>query len=62
MLPIQAALAWILSKPGVTAPIVSATKVEQLDQLIAGMSVTLSEEDVASLEEPYVPHKVIGII
>ena len=60
--PIQVALAWILGKPGVTAPIVSATKVEQLEQLIAGMSVTLSEEDVASLEEPYIPHKVIGIV
>ncbi len=60
--PIQVALAWILSKPGVTAPIVSATKLEQLDQLVDSMSVALSEEEVASLEEPYVPHKVIGIV
>jgi len=60
--PIQVALAWILTKPGVTAPIVSATKLEQLDQLIEGMSVTLSPEEIASLEEPYVPHKVIGIV
>ena len=44
-----------------TAPIVSATKLEQLDQLVDGMSVTLSPEEIASLEAPYVPHKVIGI-
>ncbi|HWI19945.1 MAG TPA: aldo/keto reductase [Vicinamibacterales bacterium] len=60
--PIQVALAWILGKPGVTAPIVSATKLEQLDQLVEGMKVTLSPEEVAALEEPYVPHKVIGLV
>jgi len=60
--PIQVALAWILSKPGVTAPIVSATKLEQLDQLIEGMSVTLAADEVAALEEPYVPHRVIGLV
>jgi aryl-alcohol dehydrogenase (NADP+) len=60
VLPIQVALAWVLSKPGVTAPIVSATQVEQLDQLVAGMAVTLSPEEVRALEEPYVPHKIIG--
>ena len=60
--PIQVALAWILSKPGVTAPIVSATKLEQLDQLIEGMSVTLTADEITALEEPYVPHKVIGLV
>jgi aryl-alcohol dehydrogenase-like predicted oxidoreductase len=60
--PIQVALAWILGKPGVTAPIISATKLDQLDQLVEGMTVTLSPEEVASLEEPYVPHKVIGLV
>lgn len=60
--PIQVALAWILSRPGVSAPIISATKLEQLDQLVEGMKVTLSSEEVASLEAPYVPHKVIGIV
>jgi len=59
--PIQVALAWILSKPGVTAPIVSATKLEQLDQLLDGMSMTLTPDEIAALEEPYVPHKTIGI-
>ena len=53
MLPIQVALAWILGKPGVTAPIVSATKLEQLDQLVEGMSVALSPEEIAALEELY---------
>ena len=62
VLPVQVALAWILGKPGVTAPIVSATRLEQLDQLIEGMSVTLSPEEIASLEQPYVPHKVIGMV
>ena len=62
VLPIQVALAWILSKPGVTAPIVSATKLEQLDQLIDGMSMTLTPDEIAALEEPYVPHTVIGIV
>jgi aryl-alcohol dehydrogenase-like predicted oxidoreductase len=59
--PIQVALAWVMSRPGVVAPIVSATRLEQLDQLIEGMSVTLSPEEVAALEEPYVPHRVAGI-
>ncbi len=60
--PIQVALAWILAKPGVHAPIVSATKIEQLDQLVEGLSVTLSPEDIAALEQPYIPHRVIGIV
>ncbi len=61
VLPIQAALAWILGKPGITAPIVSATKLEQLDQLVEGLAVRLSGEEIAALEQPYIPHKVIGI-
>jgi 1-deoxyxylulose-5-phosphate synthase len=60
--PIQVALSWIVNKPGVTAPIVSATKLEQLDQLVEGLSVSLTPDEVAALEEPYVPHKVIGIV
>ncbi len=60
VLPIQVALAWILGKPGIVAPIISATKVEQLDQLVAGMSVTLSPEEIRALEEPYQRHPVIG--
>jgi aryl-alcohol dehydrogenase (NADP+) len=60
--PIQVALAWILGKPGVTAPIVSATRLEQLDQLVEGLAVTLTTEEVSALEQPYVPHRVIGIV
>lgn len=58
--PIQIALAWLLRKPGVTAPIVSVTRLEQLDQLIEGLAVTLSDEEVARLEAPYQPHRIIG--
>jgi 1-deoxyxylulose-5-phosphate synthase len=56
----QVALAWHFTKPGVTAPIVGATKLEQLDDATAAVDVTLSPEDVARLEEPYIPHPVVG--
>jgi 1-deoxyxylulose-5-phosphate synthase len=56
----QIALAWLLHKPGVTAPIVGATKVEHLDDAIAAERLSLSEEEIAQLEEPYVPHAVSG--
>lgn len=56
----QVALAWVLRKPGVTAPIVGATKLEQLDDAIAAMSLELSREEIAALEAPYVPHAVVG--
>jgi 1-deoxyxylulose-5-phosphate synthase len=60
VLPIQVGLAWILSKPGVTAPIISVTKGEQLDQLIDGLAVTLTPEEVKELECPYRPHLILG--
>jgi aryl-alcohol dehydrogenase (NADP+) len=60
VLPIQIALAWVLNKPGVAAPIVSATRLEQLDQLIAGAAIALSAEEIAALEAPYQPHPVLG--
>jgi aryl-alcohol dehydrogenase-like predicted oxidoreductase len=56
----QIALAWLLRKPGVTAPIVGATKVEHLQDALAAEQLTLSDADVARLEEPYVPHPVLG--
>jgi aryl-alcohol dehydrogenase-like predicted oxidoreductase len=56
----QVALAWLLQKPGVTAPIVGATKVEHLEDALAGEQLTLSDEEVAALEEPYVPHAIAG--
>jgi aryl-alcohol dehydrogenase (NADP+) len=60
VLPIQVALAWILRQPGVSAPIVSVTRLEQLDQLLAGLRVSLSDEEAAQVETPYRPHQVLG--
>ena len=56
----RVALAWVLRKPGVSAPIIGATKLEQLDEAAAALSLRLSDEDVAELEAPYVPHPVAG--
>ncbi|HTW54306.1 MAG TPA: aldo/keto reductase [Stellaceae bacterium] len=56
----QIALAWLLAKPVVTAPIVGATQPHHLDDAIASVDVKLSAEEIASLEEPYVPHAVVG--
>jgi 1-deoxyxylulose-5-phosphate synthase len=55
----QVALAWHFAK-GVTAPIVGATKIEQLNDAIAAVDVQLSADDVKRLEEPYIPHPVVG--
>jgi aryl-alcohol dehydrogenase-like predicted oxidoreductase len=57
----QVALAWLLHKPGVTAPIVGATKLEHLEDALAAEEISLSEDEIARLEEPYVPHPVSGI-
>ena len=56
----QVALAWLLSKPGVTAPIVGATKLEHLEDALAAERLELSSEEISALEEPYVPHAVSG--
>jgi 1-deoxyxylulose-5-phosphate synthase len=56
----QVALAWLLSKPVITAPIVGATKLQHLDDAIASVKVRLSADEIACLEEPYVPHAVVG--
>jgi aryl-alcohol dehydrogenase-like predicted oxidoreductase len=56
----QVALAWLLHKPGVTAPIVGATKLGHLRDALAAEQLTLSEQEIARLEEPYVPHPVLG--
>lgn len=56
----QLALAWMLAKPGITAPIVGATRPHHLEDAIAALSVHLTPEETASLEEPYVPHPVLG--
>ncbi len=59
--PARIALAWLLSKPAVTAPIVGATKLKHLDDAIAAVDIELSEEEVAILEAPYEPHPVKGM-
>ena len=56
----QVALAWLLSKPVVTAPIIGATKLQHLEDAVAAVTVKLSPEEVAALEEPYMPHAVAG--
>jgi aryl-alcohol dehydrogenase-like predicted oxidoreductase len=56
----QIALAWLLGKPAVTAPIVGATRLRHLEDAIAAAEVTLSEDEVARLEAPYRPHSVLG--
>jgi 1-deoxyxylulose-5-phosphate synthase len=56
----QVALAWLLAKPVITAPIVGATKLQHLDDALASVGVKLSEDEIASLEEPYVPRTVVG--
>ena len=58
--PARIALAWLLHKPGVTAPIVGATKLEHLQDALAAEQLELSDEEIARLEEPYAPHPVLG--
>jgi aryl-alcohol dehydrogenase (NADP+) len=58
--PTQIALAWILNKPHITAPIIGASKIDHLDQAIAALEIKLSAEEVARLEEPYRPHPILG--
>jgi aryl-alcohol dehydrogenase-like predicted oxidoreductase len=56
----QVALAWVLAKPVVTAPIVGATKLQHLEDALAAVSLKLSADEIKALEEPYVPHAVVG--
>jgi len=58
--PAQVGLAWLLHKPGVTAPIVGATKLSHLEDALAAEALTLSAEEIARLEELYVPHAIAG--
>ncbi len=56
----QVALAWILQKPGVTAPIIGATKMQHLDDAVAALDMKLDATECKALEEPYQPHRVLG--
>jgi 1-deoxyxylulose-5-phosphate synthase len=58
--PAQVALAWLLSRPPVTAPIVGATRLGHISDALAAVQLTLTEEEVHRLEEPYLPHRVLG--
>lgn len=58
--PAQVALAWLLSRPGVTAPIVGASRLEQLDDAVGALGVELTADERAELEAPYRPHPVLG--
>ena len=58
--PSEVALAWLLQRPGVSAPIVGATKLEHLESAVRSLDVKLTEEQVRALEEPYQPHAVRG--
>ena len=58
--PAQIALAWLLSKPAVAAPIIGATKLHHLDDALAALDVQLSAEEIKQLESPYRPHPVRG--
>ncbi|WP_247189601.1 1-deoxyxylulose-5-phosphate synthase YajO [Escherichia coli] len=56
----QVALAWLLSKPGIAAPIIGTSREEQLDELLNAVDITLKPEQIAELETPYKPHPVVG--
>lgn len=57
---VQVALAWLLSRDPVVAPIIGATKTDHIDSALAALDVQLTTEEIAALEEPYVPHAVVG--
>jgi aryl-alcohol dehydrogenase (NADP+) len=58
--PAQIGLAWLLHQPGITAPIVGASKMPHLEDAVAALKVHLSDEERAFLQEPYQPHPVLG--
>jgi aryl-alcohol dehydrogenase-like predicted oxidoreductase len=57
---VHIALAWLLQKEPVTAPIIGATKIRHLEDALGALSVNLTQDEVAYLEEPYVPHSIVG--
>lgn len=58
--PAQLALAWLLHKPGITCPIIGATRSDQLEELVAAVDVQLSSDEMQRLESPYQPHPILG--
>ena len=57
---VQVALAWILQQPGLTAPIIGATKAHHLDDAVKALELKLEPEELKALEEPYRPHPILG--
>jgi aryl-alcohol dehydrogenase-like predicted oxidoreductase len=57
----QVALAWLLTKPAITSPIVGATKPHHLQDAVAAVELKLTPDEVKALEEPYAPHAVQGL-
>ena len=60
MKPAQIALAWLLNKPGITAPVVGASKMSHLEEAVAAVEIALSDEEMVFLEEPYQAHPILG--
>ena len=58
----QVALAWLMQKPGVSAPIIGVTKIRHLDDALAALNLTLAQDEVERLERDYVPHPVTGVL
>ena len=58
--PARIALAWMLHKPGITAPIVGASKARHIEDAVGALSIKLTPEEMKTLEEPYVPHAIVG--
>jgi aryl-alcohol dehydrogenase (NADP+) len=56
----QVALAWMLQQPGVTAPIIGASKMRHLEDAVAALELTLDDAELKALAEPYQPHRVLG--
>jgi aryl-alcohol dehydrogenase (NADP+) len=60
VVPTQVALAWLLQKPGLTSPIIGASKLEHIDAALASLQLSLTGDEVTALEAPYKPHPVLG--
>jgi aryl-alcohol dehydrogenase (NADP+) len=58
--PAQIALAWMLHRPGITAPVIGASRMHQLEEAVAAVEIQLTQEESTSLEELYKPHPVLG--
>jgi aryl-alcohol dehydrogenase (NADP+) len=58
--PVQIALAWMMSKPWITAPVIGATNSKHVEEVVSALSLSLADEEAAFLEEPYIPHPILG--